>query len=91
MSGGISLYDSADGQSWRKLTGSVVSGHVIGATTRVGYYVLAGPTGFVPQLPSPRASGASHDSRNVAVVVGGCLLILLAAGWDVRRRRSRSI
>ncbi|MEP7056018.1 MAG: hypothetical protein ABI912_12310 [Actinomycetota bacterium] len=89
--GATTIYQSPDGNAWTKLTSSVVAGHVIASTDRIGFYVITGPTGFVPGLPPPRAARAGHATRNVVVVVVGSLIVLTAAGWDtVRRRRARS-
>ena len=66
---------------------SFVAGHVLASTTQLGYYVLAGPTGFVPPLSAPRAARADRGSRNLIIVIVGSLIILLAVVWGTLRRR----
>jgi hypothetical protein len=91
ISGATTIYESADGKAWQKLQTSVVAGHAIASTQHIGYYVIAGPTAFVPALPPPRAAHRSQGGRNLAIVVIGSLGILLAAAWDaLRRRRARA-
>ena len=86
-SGGRTIYQSPDGHAWQELASSLVAGHVLASTTQLGYYVLAGPTGFVPPLSAPRAARADRGSRNLIIVIVGSLIILLAVVWGTLRRR----